>query len=107
MDQNFTTLEKMADDLSPIGRASAPVFFSEKVMRRLYQPNQPAAVWYQWLFFKPALLTATLLFFFLINCWIIKSSIRSSSNYSTDNTSQLQLLSVDLNITSENNLPYK
>lgn len=107
MEEQLASIEKMADDLSPISRASAPAFFTEKVVRRLQQPPEPATVWYQWILVKPALVTATLLFFFLMNCWIIKSSYSSSSNFSSDTTSQLQQLSVDLNITSENNLPYK
>lgn len=107
MEQDFTAIEKMVDELTPIDRASAPLFFGEKVMRRLQQPMEPTVTWYQWILYKPALVTATLLFFFLINCFIIKSSINSSNSYSSENTSSLQQLSVDLNITSENNLPYK
>lgn len=107
MKQDFTAIEKMAEDLSPINRASAPAFFAEKVMHRLQQSSEPATVWYQWILYKPALVTVTLLFFFLINCWIITTSSNSSSKLSSDNTSQLAQLSVDLNITSENNLPYK
>lgn len=107
MEQNFTSIEKMVDDESPISRATAPAFFAEKVMRRLQQPKEPVIPWYHWIFFKPALVSATLFIFFLINCWIIKSSLSSNSKFSAENTSQLQQLSVDLNITSENNLPYK
>lgn len=107
MNQDFTAIEKMVDELTPIDRASAPLFFGEKVMRRLQQPMEPTVAWYQWILYKPALVTVTLLFFFLINCWIIKSSISSSTSFSSDNTTALQQLSVDLNITSENYLPYK
>lgn len=107
MEQNFTSIEKMVDDESPISRATAPAFFAEKVMRRLQQPKEPVIPWYQWILIKPALVSATLFIFFLINCWIIKSSLSSNSKFSAENTSQLQQLSVDLNITSENNLPYK
>ena len=106
-EKNSTAIEQMIDDVTPINRASAPVFFAEKVMHRLHQPNEPVAGWYQWILFRPALVSLTLLFFFLINCWFIKTSFKTSSTFSSDNSAQLQQLSVDLNITSENNLPYK
>ncbi|MBU3743544.1 MAG: hypothetical protein FGM61_03220 [Sediminibacterium sp.] len=107
MEQDFTSIEKMVDNVSPISSASAPAFFAEKVMHRLHQINEPPPVWYQWILAKPALVTITLSIFFLINCWTIASSFKKSSQSATENTAQLQQLSVDLNITSENNLPYK
>jgi hypothetical protein len=104
--ENSQQIEAILNSIQSIQKATAPPFFSSKVMHQLFAPADVLG-WQRWLIFRPASIAATLGVFFLLNCWIIFSARTSAPQTTAATNTSLQQLAFELNVTSGYNLTDK
>jgi hypothetical protein len=98
MEANHSKIEAVLKSLENMERASAPPFFTAKVMHRIFSPAETPG-WQRWFFFRPAIVVASLCAFFLLNCWFIYASHQSTTQAAATQETSIQQLAYELNVT--------